>query len=327
MVAPLIAALASAAPAIGSIAKGVIGAQGASRASRAQVNAAKSNQQVAYRDYLNNLQLNDPSRYLGYNAMNDISNVFGYQTMPYASANELAANMKGLGYKDVTKMLGQGYSLEDIQGIGRLGTQLGKKAMKRLSKAGLSLDQIQQLQAGIKSTPQPAQTSGPTGLAAFEASPDYQFRRGEGARDIGNSFAARGGAASGNALRALSEFNSGLASGEFNNWFQKRMDLAGIGERATSNTQNAGQNFNSMYSQARSAQGDARASGVLGKAGAYMGMIDGVTAGMNSMMGSPTSSQYGPYRGGYQFPGTPPIAPTTNSSYDSILKKYMPGLE
>src|SRR5262245_41030892 len=55
----------------------------------------------------------------------------------------------------------------------------------------------------------------------FYKSPDYTFRRDEGIRGIERTAAARGGAASGNALKALAEFNSNLAAGEFGNYFNR----------------------------------------------------------------------------------------------------------
>lgn len=63
--------------------------------------------------------------------------------------------------------------------------------------------------------------------ANFYASPDYEFRRSEGMRDIGNQFSVRG--SGGNALKALAQYNSALASGEFNNWFGRTANIAGMG--------------------------------------------------------------------------------------------------
>lgn len=77
-------------------------------------------------------------------------------------------------------------------------------------------------------------------MSQFFASPDYNFRRAEGTRDIGNSFAARGGAASGNALRALSEYNQNMASGEFGNWWNRQAGLAGVGQSAVNQSSNLG---------------------------------------------------------------------------------------
>jgi hypothetical protein len=104
----------------------------------------------------------------------------------------------------------------------------------------------------------------------FFASPDYNFTRTEGQRDIGNSFAARGGAASGNALRALTEFNQNLASRQYGNWWDRQAGLAGIGFNGTSATAQAGQNAANNISGNYLAAGDARASGVLGSANSWM---------------------------------------------------------
>lgn len=110
-------------------------------------------------------------------------------------------------------------------------------------------------------------------MSSFQASPDYQFVRSEGQRDIGNSFAARGGAASGNALKALDEYNKNLASGEYNNWWNKQSGLAGLGSGAATTVAGAGANSTASISNnlLNSAQGygnnlryaaDARASGI-----------------------------------------------------------------
>lgn len=110
-------------------------------------------------------------------------------------------------------------------------------------------------------------------MSSFMKSPDYEFTRSEGQRDIGNSFAARGGAASGNALKALAQYNENLASGEYNNWWNKQSGLAGIGSGAATTVAGAGAQSTSSISNnlLNSAQGygnnlrysaDARASGI-----------------------------------------------------------------
>ncbi len=67
-------------------------------------------------------------------------------------------------------------------------------------------------------------------IANFYASPDYQFRKKEGMDQIGATFAARG--SGGNALRALAEFNSNLASGEFGNWWGREFSKVESGRGA-----------------------------------------------------------------------------------------------
>lgn len=117
--------------------------------------------------------------------------------------------------------------------------------------------------------------SGTPDLSAFAASPGYQFRLAEGQKAGQNQFAARGGAFSGNALKTLSDYNQGMASNEFSNWWNQLQGLVNTGATGTSGTANAGaQNVNNIINStnqnslaqqnALTAQGDARASGVLG---------------------------------------------------------------
>jgi len=108
-------------------------------------------------------------------------------------------------------------------------------------------------------------------FSQFLASPGYEFRRSEGIRDIGNTFSARG--SGGNALKALAEYNSGLASNEFGNWWNRQAGLAGIGQTATAGTAYAGQNAANQISRNYIGAGDARASGVAGVSNAVTGGI------------------------------------------------------
>ena len=94
--------------------------------------------------------------------------------------------------------------------------------------------------------------------ANFYASPDYEFRRGEGMRDIGNQFAARG--SGGNAMKALAGYNSNLASGEFGNWFNRTFAQAEAGRGATGTTAQLGANAANNISGAYMNQGNALAS-------------------------------------------------------------------
>lgn len=99
----------------------------------------------------------------------------------------------------------------------------------------------------------------------FYNSPGYNFTRSEGIRDIGNSFAARGGALSGNALRALTQYNTGLASREYGNWWERQARQAGIGGAATNTAANVGQTTAGNVGNAMIGAGSSRASGVLGR--------------------------------------------------------------
>jgi len=100
--------------------------------------------------------------------------------------------------------------------------------------------------------------------SSFYKSPGYEFVRSEGVRDIGNYYSAKGGG--GNALKALADYQTGLASREFGNYFNREATLAGIGNAGTAGSAQAGTNMVNQIGQANYLAGNARASGVTGVA-------------------------------------------------------------
>lgn len=278
--------------AVSSVVGATVGAIGANNAAKRQQAAANAQARMARSNFLTNALLQEPARSLGYQAYGDIANQFGYALPEYQTQNQLMAAMNPLTWKQVAKLVKQGMSFDQIAGMGTL-TGITPKAIKRLTRAGLSMEQIQQL--ATRQSPQAAAPQGATRPAgsAFIDSPDYQFRRDEGTREIANSFAARGGAASGNALRELAKFNSGLAAGEFGNWFNRRMQLSGRGDQANANVGNAANTYNSNYAQAQQNLGDARASGILGVTGAIQGGLSGLAGSFGG--GNSGGGGYGGY--------------------------------
>lgn len=112
--------------------------------------------------------------------------------------------------------------------------------------------------------------------ANFAASPGYEWRRSEGQRGIENNFASRGLGQSGNALRALTEYNQNMASDEYNNWFGQQLNLAGMGSDTARSVGAFGANTASNAGSYLTNQGVARASGVLGRTNALQtGLYDG----------------------------------------------------
>jgi hypothetical protein len=310
-----------------SVLGGVIGGIGSNQAAKKQAEAAKRAQEMERRNFLMQTQLQEPQRQLGYQAMGDLSSLYGYSQPEYTTQNQLMATATPMNSAKMAKLLKGGMSFEQLQGTGSLNA-IGPKALRRLAKAGLSQDQIMQLQSGYQApqqAPQPAAQGQAGNMSRFFASPDYQFRRDEGQRGIGNSFAARGGSASGNALKALSEFNGNLASGEFNNYTSRLFRMAGMGENATNNTAQAGNQYAQGYGQAQQQIGDARASGVLGVAGSIMGGVSGL-AGSFGQQQQPQNSQYGPYAGGYQLPKPTPIHPSNRLASGNWTSNYLAGL-
>jgi hypothetical protein len=126
--------------------------------------------------------------------------------------------------------------------------------------------------------------------AGFFTSPGFEFVRDEGLRGIENRFSASGGALSGNALRRLTEFNSGLASQEFGNFFNRNLSQAGLGQAATTTGVAAGTGISGNISNALIAGGNARASGVQGVNQAIQGGLSNFlfARGLGLFGGTPT---------------------------------------
>jgi hypothetical protein len=155
----------------------------------------------------------------------------------------------------------------------------------------------------------PAIAAGAPDMSGFFTSPDYNFRRDEGTRGLERTAAASGGAFSGNALRALAEFNSNLASNEFGNYFNRLTTMAGLGSAATNQTAAYGAEHAANAGRNALAAGEARASGITGSANAWGNTLQdlGGLAGYYSQnRGTKVPSGYGGtgYGGGpYRTPG------------------------
>jgi len=129
----------------------------------------------------------------------------------------------------------------------------------------------------------------PFSMADYQASPNYNFVRGEGMRGIMNNQGMRSGYNSGNTLKALSRYNQGLASNEYQNAynnftnnqtnvFNRLAALSGTGQTTASNLGAAGQNTANQLSQGYQNAGDARAQG-------YVANSNAVNSGLNNIFG------------------------------------------
>lgn len=85
-------------------------------------------------------------------------------------------------------------------------------------------------------------TVGAPDMSRFFASPDYQFNLEEGQKALDRSLLARGRGLSGAALRGGIRYASGLASGQFDNYYNRLASQAGLGQAATGSTAAAGAN-------------------------------------------------------------------------------------
>lgn len=125
----------------------------------------------------------------------------------------------------------------------------------------------------------------PFGMDQFQADPGYAFRLSEGMKGLERSAAARGGLLSGATLKGIQRYGQDMASQEYTNAFnryqaerQARLgplqSLAGIGQTATQQIGQAGQNYASNAGEAMMSGAAARASGYMGGANALSGALN-----------------------------------------------------
>jgi hypothetical protein len=185
-----------------------------------------------------------------------------------------------------TESVGNGW-YRVMLGDTRIGTLRPGGANGRFENdSGVDINALAQSRRQQSPAPMAGGTQGQPNLSSFFASPDYNFRRDEGTRGIQQTFAARGGGQSGNALRALADFNSNLASGEFGNYFNRLTTLAGLGSAATNQTAAYGADAANQAGRNALIAGDARASGIIDRTNAITGGLQGL-AGLAGYFGRP----------------------------------------
>lgn len=112
----------------------------------------------------------------------------------------------------------------------------------------------------------------------FMTDPSYQFRKQQGMDGIESSAAATGGLLSGAALKSLNEYNSGLASQEYSNAFNRLSGVAGTGQTTATNLGQFGANNAAN-------QGDYAVNGANMQANALMGAAGAKTNAWNNILG------------------------------------------
>lgn len=217
------------------------GAYSARQGAKAQQRGADASTAELARQYDQTREDFAPWRNTGTQALNALNRLFGFGTEPSG------------GYFSEQLYLQQN---PDVAA----DPWASKNAQEHWERFGRFEGRQSPLVGGTPGTP-----AGAPDMSGFFASPDYNFRRTEGMRGIENSFAARGGAQSGNALRALTEFNSNLAAGEFGNYFNRLAGLAGVGQTATNQTASYGAQAAQGAAQNHLYAGNARASGIAGQ--------------------------------------------------------------
>lgn len=151
------------------------------------------------------------------------------------------------------------------------------------------------------------------GAADFQTDPGYAFRLSEGMKALDRTAASRGGLLSGATLKGAQRYGSDLASQEYQNAFNRYQanrsaqeqaygnafnrfqtertntlaplqSLAGVGQSATQQAQQASQNFTAGASNALGNYGNAAASNAIGagnaRASGYVGGANALSSGV-----------------------------------------------
>jgi hypothetical protein len=163
------------------------------------------------------------------------------------------------------------------------------------------------------------------GAGDFQADPGYAFRLSEGLKGMNATAAARGGLLSGNALRAGQEYGQQMGSQEYQNAFNRYQanraaqaqeygnafnrfqtertntlaplqSLAGVGQSATQQAQQAAQNYATGASGALGNFGNAQASNIIGagnaRASGYIGGANALSSGVGQGINFYQNQQY-----------------------------------
>lgn len=108
----------------------------------------------------------------------------------------------------------------------------------------------------------------------YTASPGYQFRLSEGLRGVENSAAARGLLQSGGTLKGIDRYAEGLAASDFNDAFNRAASVAAGGQQVNTTLGQLGASAATNAGNAVMAGANARASGYMGQANAWINGIN-----------------------------------------------------
>lgn len=154
---------------------------------------------------------------------------------------------------------------------------------------------------------------GGNALAMFQGSPGYQWQLSQGTAAINNTAAARGGLDSGNTLKALQGYGTGLANQDWYNYLNSSVspyinsatnyvnnlaNLSGSGQNAAANLGGFGAQAATGIGNALSNAGAANAAGIVGQSNAINSGITGLTNSLGQVLGNNS-----PFSGGNSFGG------------------------
>lgn len=157
--------------------------------------------------------------------------------------------------------------------------------------------------------------------SGFMNSPDYKFTEQQGIGRMDASAASRGNLYSGGYSKDLVNFNQGLASQQFGNYYNRLAGLVSVGENAAAKTGNAAQNYANAYGQNVTNAGNAQAGGIINSANAYSNGLNQAAQAAGQF-----ASSYGNRSSGASYNPTQGSIWTQGGAYSGYGGGQYPGL-
>lgn len=120
----------------------------------------------------------------------------------------------------------------------------------------------------------------------YVESPGVAFLRERGMRGVEQNAAAAGNLYSGNTLKALSQFNQGLALQDFNNYYNRLGSLTGVSSQAAGFLAGVGSTSAAGQANMTAGAGQELAAGQLGKAQTYASAYGNIGRDVGSALNS-----------------------------------------
>lgn len=143
-------------------------------------------------------------------------------------------------------------------------------------------------------------------LQGFYNSPDYKFALKGGSEALDNSAAAKGGVLGGNQIRAQTEYGSGLATQNLQNYFSRLAGMSGQGIQAGGVLGQIGTGVGAQVGASANNIGNSTMAAGTAEASGIKGMVGGFNQGLSSLslFNQMSKSSYGGGGTGFSLGGT-----------------------
>lgn len=265
--------------AIGGIASGLLGASASNKAASASERA--SERTVALQEKIYEQTTKNFSPYL--DAGNTALQAYMYEMGlgPAPSIGGAAPSIETIttpgassGPRYTNPMLAAATGNADTRNSLLAGQSSGTPGTTQYRVNGQTFSTLADAQAYAASNP-----TGGSGYQGFTATPAYQFQLQQGQDSINALAGAKGGLNSGATLKALSDYNQGLASQEYSNYLNRLSGLTNMGTSAAANQASAGQSYASNT-------GNALMTGAQATANGYINSANAINGGINNALGA-----------------------------------------